>query len=991
MAASDSTPNNTTIHQGLDALSLLMEYPALVHHEEQMIKSPYHVSGWSLYMDLLDEMLTDVSEYAVVKNQEKVVVLGDRAVRVGDHPQIHKDLCHIRIFVGQRAVQLLPGSYKLWRSHLLFQMKPHNNASSIPHAHVLASFEDCFKRLHKMPRLWMDYLEYVQRPEHFVDVTYWRRLVNRALMSLPVTQHTKLWAVVIPVFDRYSDTLPSETIVRMLRRYCMLEPTFRVDMAQRCVSMDRPAEAALLYLELLNDSTTLSTQKFDLWMAFSDLVCHHPMACRHVGINFEALVRGALFPQKGIEEINDIHDDDDDENPTSLSTSASSSSSATKLNLGEMEGTLWAKLASYFVRLGEFEMARSIYEEAMEAVSRVRDFAILFDAYSQLEEGILELAMANATNANSGDDDDEAHRNDKDDNNEADENEAPTTQRNDDMDILLGNDADKTTSATADMEWALSRAEHLAARRPLLLNRVLLKQNPHNVGEWMTRSQLYVKQGQINMAVTTLQESLTRVHANKAVNGSPSQLVLELVRIYEEELQSVDKARELLKRICEDWGYRFRHVEDMAACHAAWIELELRHEQWEEALSLARQAVSPPAIVDSANAKIAKALPKSLRLWDLLLDLEESLGTVSTTKDAYNRAMELKVATPMHVLNYCSFLKDKKYFEESFGAYERGLDLFQFPGAKVLWLSYLQNFIERYQGTKVERVRDLFDRCLESCPADDLSEFYLLNGEFEEQHGLTRRALGVYKAMCQKVPDTEKFTAYQLYIAKTTKYLGLTATRDVYQEAIATLQDDQATAKLCLDFAQMESSLQEVDRARGVLTYGAQMADPRRNPEYWTAWHEFEVSHGNEETFREMLRIKRSVQASFSTVNYNATDVGSSLENLDPEQALELIANQEGVDFEDDPSLRKHAPIQGFVQQKRPASSMAGLGDIEERVAKLRKAAQDDDEEIDIDDLDDDDDQDKGGSTEMAIKNVSTKQVPDAVFGGLAVAANKEP
>lgn len=645
------------------------------------------------------------------------------------------------------------------------------------------------------------------------------------------------------------------------------------------------------------------------------------------------------------------------------------------MNLGEMEGTLWAKLAIYFVRLGEFEMARSIYEEAMEAVSRVRDFSILYDAYSQLEEGVLEVAMANAGESHNEDD--------------GDENEAPTAGlRNDDMDILLGNDANKTTSAAADMEWALSRAEHLAARRPLLLNRVLLKQNPHNVGEWLTRAQLYAKQGQVNMAVATLQESLTRVHSNKAVNGSPSQLVLELVRIYEEELQSVDKARELLKRICEDWGYRFRHVEDMATCHAAWIEMELRHEQWEEALSLARQAVSPPAGVESANAKIAKALPKSLRLWDLRLDLEESLGTVATTKDAYNRAMELKVATPMHVLNYCSFLKDKKYFEESFGAYERGLELFQFPGAKVLWMSYLQNFIERYQGTKVERVRDLFERCLETCPADDLSEFYLMNGEFEEQHGLTRRALGVYKAMCQRVPDAEKFTAYQLYIAKTTKYLGLTATRDVYQEAIATLQDDQATAKLCLDFAQMESSLQEVDRARGILTYGAQMADPRRNPEYWTAWHEFEVSHGNEETFREMLRIKRSVQASFSTVNYNAIDVGSSLDNLDPEQALELIATQEGVDLEDDPSLRKHVPIQGFVQQKRPASSMAGLGDIEERVAKLRKAAQDDDEEIDIDDLDDDDDNDKG-STERTIQNISTKEVPDTVFGGLAGPAKK--
>jgi predicted Zn-dependent protease len=114
---------------------------------------------------------------------------------------------------------------------------------------------------------------------------------------------------------------------------------------------------------------------------------------------------------------------------------------------------------------------------------------------SQLEEGVLEVAMANAGESHNEDD--------------GDENEAPTVPRlrNDDMDILLGNDADKSTSAAADMEWALSRAEHLAARRPLLLNRVLLKQNPHNVGEWLTRAQLYAKQGQINMAVATLQES----------------------------------------------------------------------------------------------------------------------------------------------------------------------------------------------------------------------------------------------------------------------------------------------------------------------------------------------------------------------------------------------------------------------------------------------------------------------------------------------------
>ena len=122
-------------------------------------------------------------------------------------------------------------------------------------------------------------------------------------------------------------------------------------------------------------------------------------SCRQVGINFEALVKGALYPQKGIEEIQEEEVKEDD-NTTPLESL--SSTGLTKLNLGEMEGTLWAKLANYFVSLGEFDMARSVYEEAMEAVSRVRDFSILFDAYSQLEEAVLETAMAQA-----GDDDDD--------------------------------------------------------------------------------------------------------------------------------------------------------------------------------------------------------------------------------------------------------------------------------------------------------------------------------------------------------------------------------------------------------------------------------------------------------------------------------------------------------------------------------------------------------------------------------------------------------
>lgn len=43
---------------------------------------------------------------------------------------------------------------------------------------------------------------------------------------------------------------------------------------------------------------------------------------------------------------------------------------------------------------------------------------------------------------------------------------------------------------------------------------------------------------------------------------------------------------------------------------------------------------------------------------------------------------------------------------------------------------------------------------------------------------------------------------------------------------------------------------------------------------FWQTWKDFEVWHGNEDTIREMLRIRRSVQATYNTqVNFMASQM----------------------------------------------------------------------------------------------------------------------
>jgi pre-mRNA-splicing factor SYF1 len=820
--------------------------------------------------------------------------------------------------------------------------------------------------------------------------------------------------------NEYIPTVPAETALRILRRYAQcFDTTFREDLATLCITRyERFGEAASLLLQLLNNQqpdgsssgggaflSPNGTTRHELWLRFADVCTAHPAEAKVAGVDFDGIIRAVLKGQdvrsdgsaiaaggndlgfKVFDNTSTAFGASEDDNQQQTKEADNNSHHTFNHCLGEMEGTLWTRLAEYHVRAGDFELARSVYEEALDAITRVRDFSLVFDAYVRFEEGVIEALMELMEDEDEEGSDDQM----KDDRGDS------MGDENEDLDILLGDNvhnalaADDNPGASADVELAISRAENLTSRRPLLLNRVLLRQNPHNVGEWIKRSNLYLDLGEVDMAAAALEESLKAVSSRKAVNGSPSTLILTLVDIHENQQKNVDAARNLLERICSKNAYEFQDSEDLAQCHAAWVELELRQENWDMSLELARRAVS--GNIGRKGSKAARGLSRSLRLWNLLFDMEESLGTIQTTKDAYDRALEWKVATPSHVLNYASFLKEKKYFEESFAAYERGLGLFAFPhaGATLLWKNYLTDFLERYEGSKTPRVRELFDRCLAECPSENASEFYLLYGEYEENHGLTKRALGVYERMCNAVPASEKYTAYRLYIAKAIQYLGVTSARPIYEAAISTLGDGPAS-RICLEYAKMETGLRETDRARAVLVYGAQLADPRRDPDYWKAWHEFEVSHGNEETFREMLRVKRSVQAAFSTVNYNSAEMGAGapkVETLTEESALEMIAKSEGVEVDS----KKQPLIGGFVQGKRKAE-VADLGEVERRAARLRQATAAPDsggDEIDIDDIDDDEDEEEAPSkgVKSSAKGVSEKAVPAAVFGGLASSIEK--
>ena len=163
----------------------------------------------------------------------------------------------------------------------------------------------------------------------------------------------------------------------------------------------------------------------------------------------------------------------------------------------------------------------------------------------------------------------------------------------------------------------------------------------------------------------------------------------------------------------------FKYVDDLASVWCEWAEMELRHKNYKRALSLMRRATETPpthgrrhGAQEEREGPVQGRLYRSLKLWSFHCDLEESLGTLESTKAVYERILDLRIATPQLILNYAFLLQENKFYEDSFRVYERGVALFKWPHVKDIWAAYLTQFVQRYKGAKLERARDLFRQAL---------------------------------------------------------------------------------------------------------------------------------------------------------------------------------------------------------------------------------------------------------------------------------------
>ena len=625
--------------------------------------------------------------------------------------------------------------------------------------------------------------------------TYTRKAFDRALQSLPITQHEKIWELYITWVKSFT---VEESVVKIFRRYIMFDPSKVEEYIDYLLEIDQYEEAIRQLSKCVNDDRYLSPKgksKYQMWMQLCDLCTNYPTEASK-SIKVDAVIRSGI------------------------------------LRFSDEVGKLWCKLANFYIRTGEFERARDIYEEGINSVISIRDFTVIYDSYVKFEEGILSANMQI-------------------------------------------NDSEQDDSG--DIEFRLARLEYLLETRPILLNNVALRQNPHNVQEWHKRIKLM--SDDLVKASVIYSDALKTIDPKKT-NGKVSGIWLSFANFYEKH-KDLENARFVYDKASK---VDFKNVEELAQVWCNWGEFELRNGNSQKALEILQEATTEPEssiqkrraraifqgqakssnqTLGSFDSKSRDLLYKSVTIWNLYLDLEEAFGTTLSCRAAYDKAIDLKVITPQMALNYAAFLEEKEFFEDSFRIFEQAILLFSFPHVKKIWLTYLDKFIERYQGNKIERLRDLFEQAVSKVPEENAPEFFIKYAKAEESFGLIRHALSVYDRATKSVPENHRLDMYRLYIKKVEQYCGLTKTRDIYEKAIAELNDEMCKT-LCLEFAEMERKLGEIDRARLILVHGSQLADPSKDLVYWKVWTEFEESHGNEDTFREMLRIKRSVETAFA-------------------------------------------------------------------------------------------------------------------------------
>lgn len=104
------------------------------------------------------------------------------------------------------------------------------------------------------------------------------------------------------------------------------------------------------------------------------------------------------------------------------------------------------------------------------------------------------------------------------------------------------------------------------------------------------------------------------------------------------------------------------------------------------------------------------------------------------------------------------------------------------------------------------------------------------------------------------------------------------------QNALSVLKNDDLI-EIGHKFAELEKKLGEIDRVRAIYIHVSQFCDPNFDKtNFWKNWENFELRHGNIDTYKEYKKVWRSVLGKFSL---SPPDVSKIIEQVKRDQNID--------------------------------------------------------------------------------------------------------
>ena len=728
----------------------------------------------------------------------------------------------IRKKIYQVSLHYLPGSYKLWYNYLKEEREYVQSNYNIPNKHydeVNMIHEQALIYMMKMPIIWINYIQFMMEQN---SITKTKIIFNKALQSIPITQHKKLWDIYIPWIESLSGC--HRTKIEIFKRYTKFNPDYKEKFINYLIGIKEFNLAIYLIIEILNEENFYSKEnksQYYYWIMLCQIINNYPeeinLSKYNKDLDVDKVIRHGI--KKYTDEV----------------------------------GNLWVTLANYYIKMGLIEKAREIFEEALEKILTVRDFSLIFNAYLNFEQ---EMMKQNLFTNNDLDNNNllESINENKDNNLQSLElkelenalidlniEEIGKEENNDD---IKKNELDKKDSQKDSnlKKFNFIRVNNLLQRRPFLLNSTILRRNPNNVAEWLKRIDLMKDKNDFKLTKNLYEESLNTIKINEAY-GNLSELYISYANFYEEN-KNIKKANEIYYKGC---NLNFKKTDENVNLWCLWCEMNIRQKRYQDAYRIIK-------FICTNNANKYYKYNRNIKLWSLYIDLEMNLikNNEKQIIYIYTKMIEYKIANIETIFNFIIYLEKIKNYEKIYNIYEQSLDLFNWPNAYDICICYLVDFINHYKNEKIEIFRDIIQNII--IFSGHLKIFYYIYAFYEEKYGLYNHCLDILKEASQNVKEEEKPEIHSVIIAKCAKYFGIGKVRLAFDDAMNNLEKSYVL-EIGLKYISIEIKLKEINRARGIFKYLGKLFNPDNKEykeEFWEMWDNFEKIYGDSTTYQEM-------------------------------------------------------------------------------------------------------------------------------------------